>query len=78
MFKIHILNNNNQATPSAPRNYGLKPATAPYLAFLDADDSFTPDVCEMHCFISKKNNTQMVCGSGENMSLKVRKIFLCI
>ena len=57
--KIHILNNNNH-TPSAPRNYGLELATAPYIAFLDADDSFTPRCLRDALFHIKKNNTQMV------------------
>jgi len=35
--------NNNIHTPSSPRNYGMKFATAPYLGFLDADDGYTPE-----------------------------------
>ncbi len=40
--KIEVLNNNVR-TPSSPRNHGLTKATAPYVAFLDGDDSFTPE-----------------------------------
>ena len=32
---------NEYHTPSAPRNYGMQFATAPYIGFLDADDSLT-------------------------------------
>ena len=34
--------NNDARTPSSPRNHGITFATAPYIAFLDGDDSFTP------------------------------------
>ncbi|MBQ1336456.1 MAG: glycosyltransferase family 2 protein [Selenomonadaceae bacterium] len=36
---------NDARTPSSPRNYGMKFATAPYLGFLDGDDSYTPNAC---------------------------------
>ena len=34
---------NDVHTPSSPRNFGMKFATAPYLGFLDADDGYTPE-----------------------------------
>jgi glycosyltransferase involved in cell wall biosynthesis len=37
---------NDVHSPSSPRNHGLKMATAPYVAFLDADDRFTPHCLE--------------------------------
>lgn len=39
---VKILNNDKH-TASSPRNYGLKMATAPYIGFLDGDDSYTID-----------------------------------
>ena len=42
---------NDVHTPSSPRNYGMQFATAPYLGFLDADDSYTP-----HCLEEVYNN----------------------
>ncbi|MBQ9057621.1 MAG: GH3 auxin-responsive promoter family protein [Atopobiaceae bacterium] len=53
--------NNDAKTPSSPRNHGLTFATAPYIAFLDGDDSFTP-----HCFEAvlnefQRSNSQIVC-----------------
>lgn len=42
---------NDVHTPSSPRNYGMQFATAPYLGFLDADDSYT-----VHCLEEAYNN----------------------
>ncbi len=38
---------NDIHTPSSPRNFGMKFATAPYLGFLDADDGYTPECLEI-------------------------------
>ena len=42
---------NNAHTPSSPRNYAMQFATAPYMGFLDADDSYT-----VHCLEEAYNN----------------------
>ena len=34
-------------TPATPRNHGMLFVTAPYLGFLDGDDSYTPDCLEV-------------------------------
>ncbi|MBR6887986.1 MAG: GH3 auxin-responsive promoter family protein [Selenomonadaceae bacterium] len=52
--------NNDVRSPSAPRNHGMKFATAPYLGFLDADDSYTPRCLEKALFHIQKTNSQMV------------------
>ena len=52
--------NNKIHTPSSPRNYGMKFATAPYLGFLDAGDSYTPQALETAFFHVQKTNSQMV------------------
>ena len=38
--------NDNFRTPSAPRNHGIKQATAPVLGFLDGDDRYTENCLE--------------------------------
>jgi glycosyltransferase involved in cell wall biosynthesis len=52
--------NNEKCTPSSPRNFGLEQATAPYIAFLDADDMFTQQCFQKALYHIKKNNTQIV------------------
>ena len=52
--------NNDVHTPSSPRNCGMKLATAPYLGFLDADDSYTPDCFEIVLQRIKKTNSEIV------------------
>ena len=51
---------NDIKNPSPPRNYGMKFATAPYLGFLDADDSYTPKALEKSLYHLQKTNSQMV------------------
>lgn len=43
---LHVLNN-DQRTPSSPRNVGTKLATAPYISYLDGDDSYTDNCLEV-------------------------------
>ena len=43
--KVYRLNNDNH-TPSSPRNYAIPKATGKYLSFLDCDDFLTTDVFE--------------------------------
>ena len=57
--KIHVLNNGAH-TPSSPRNYGLERAQADYVAFLDADDGFTPQCLEKALYHIKKTKAQVV------------------
>ena len=56
--KVLILNDGKR-TPSAPRNYGLEHASAPYVGFLDADDMFTPRCLQKALFHMKKNQAQI-------------------
>lgn len=39
--------NNEARTPSSPRNYGTTFATAPYISYLDGDDSYTDNSLEV-------------------------------
>lgn len=54
-----LILNDGKHTPSAPRNYGLLHAHAPYVGFLDADDSFTPRCLQKALFHIKKNKAQI-------------------
>ena len=56
---IKVLDNDIH-TPSSPRNYGLQLATAPYVGFLDGDDSFTPLCLQTTVDKMKKHACQMV------------------
>ncbi len=44
--KIFVLNNERR-TPSSPRNYGIERITGSYVGFLDADDSYTEECCQV-------------------------------
>ena len=39
--------NNEVRTPSSPRNHGMKFVTAPYVGYLDGDDSYLPECLEV-------------------------------
>lgn len=39
--------NNEARTPSSPRNYGTQFVSAPYVGYLDGDDSYLPDCLEV-------------------------------
>ena len=56
--KVHILNNDKR-TPSSPRNHGLVNATSRYVAFLDADDRFTPECLKTVLSHIKKTKSQI-------------------
>lgn len=53
--------NNEAKTPSSPRNYGMTLATAPYLGFLDGDDSYTPNCLEETIRNMQETDSQIVC-----------------
>lgn len=39
--------NDGKHSPAMPRNYGMRFVTGPYVGFLDADDSYTPECLEV-------------------------------
>ena len=47
-------------SPAMPRNHGLPFVTAPYLGFLDGDDSYTPDCLEVVCREMAETRSQVV------------------
>ena len=53
--------NNEAKTPSSPRNYGMLFTTAPYLGFLDGDDSYTPNCLEETVRSMQETDSQVVC-----------------
>ncbi len=53
--------NNDARTPSSPRNRGVELSTAPYIGYLDADDSYWPN-CLAECVRhAKETDAQVVC-----------------
>lgn len=50
---------NNVHTPSSPRNRGIELASAPYIAFLDGDDQYTPSCLQKVLYHMKKNDAQI-------------------
>ena len=55
---IHL--QKNSGTAGKPRNCGLEHATAEYLMFLDADDYYSDDACEVLYKEIEKNNVDIV------------------
>ncbi len=53
--------NNERHTASSPRNYGVKYATAPYIGYLDSDDSYTPDCLKEAVREIKDANANVLC-----------------
>ena len=53
--------NNDAKTPSSPRNHGVRLATAPYVGYLDGDDSYHP-TCLAECVRNaRETDSQVVC-----------------
>lgn len=52
--------NDGKHSPAMPRNYGLPFVTAPYVGFLDGDDSYTPDCLEVVCREIAETQSQVV------------------
>ncbi len=75
---------NNSGSPSVPRNTGIENASAPYLMFLDNDDEYSTDYCEVlynsitkndadivNCnHLSKLNNQVYIPGNIEKINFK--------
>lgn len=57
---------NDVRNPSSPRNYGMQFVTAPYVGFLDSDDSYLPDCLEVALREVKETNSDMVVFRREN------------
>lgn len=52
--------NDGKFSPAMPRNHGLLFVTAPYVGFLDGDDSYTPDCLEVVCREMAETQSQVV------------------
>lgn len=53
----------NSGCPAIPRNIGITYATAEYIMFLDQDDTFKSDACEVLYRKITKENVEIVCGN---------------
>ncbi len=51
---------NDLHTPSSPRNFGMKLATAPFLGFLDADDGYTPECLQTALLHLQRTQSDLV------------------
>lgn len=65
MFKndpnVELLVLDNEArTPSSPRNHGTQYATAPYVGYLDGDDSYLPDCLEVAVREAEETRSDLV------------------
>lgn len=59
---IHL--RNNAGGPAIPRNIGITYASADYLMFLDQDDKFQPNACEVLYNTITEENVDVVCGNN--------------
>lgn len=59
---IELLENSGSA--SLPRNIGIEHTDTEYIMFLDGDDWYTTDACEILVSEIKKNDSDMVCGQA--------------
>ena len=59
---IHL--RNNAGGPAIPRNIGITYASADYLMFLDQDDKFQPNACEILYETITNENVDVVCGNN--------------
>lgn len=62
----------NSGSPSKPRNIGIDNATAPYLMFLDNDDEYFKDYCEVLYNSITQNDVDIVnCNHSSKLNGKV-------
>ena len=64
-----VLVEQSNAGPSAARNAGAKLATAPFLAFLDADDEYMPGALESMAYAAQTTGASAVIGSFDVIGL---------
>lgn len=57
---VPILCKDNSGSPSKPRNIGLSQASCDYIMFMDNDDFFYPNMCEVMYSTIKNNNVDVV------------------
>tara|TARA_B100000941_G_scaffold161628_1_gene115091 strand:- start:328 stop:1077 length:750 start_codon:yes stop_codon:yes gene_type:complete len=57
--RIKIINNNKRLGAGLSRNKGIEQSSGKYIAFIDADDTWTPDKLKNQISFMKKNNYQI-------------------
>lgn len=64
LLPINVITFSSNRGPSAARNAGWDAATQPYIAFLDADDSWHPQKIELQYKWMKEHPEVAMCGHG--------------
>lgn len=57
---FYVFLEENSGTASTPRNIGIKNVSSDYIMFLDVDDIFYPEMCEVMHSTIKNNNVDIV------------------
>lgn len=70
--RVVIVNQENQGAGPA-RNNGIAHARGEYLLFLDADDTFFPELCNLTYYHSKKNKAQVCLFGAERHDMQTGK-----
>lgn len=65
----------NSGYAGKPRNIGIKNATAPYIMFLDCDDEYLFDACEVFYNQIKKENVDLVESLNQYEKVNNQKIY---
>jgi glycosyltransferase involved in cell wall biosynthesis len=63
--EIQVFRTTNHGVAAA-RNMGVVQATAPWIAFLDADDLWMPDKLQTQLLAARKQDVSFVCGTVNN------------
>ena len=64
----HIFLKTNSGSAGKPRNIGIKHATSKYIMFLDNDDEYVPQACEIfYNTMEKTDENMIVCSKTNNL-----------
>ncbi len=72
---ISIFSEINSGSPSVPRNLGIKKASTNFVMFLDSDDEYCPEMCEvMYNAINDYNSDIVTCKYFRIQNNRIEKI----